>query len=924
MSALDNVKLHLVETFEEACALKEWASHQEALAVDTEGTGYHPDSDHTRMVQFGNTEEGWALSVETRGWGALCHEILTNHQGPIVAHNAKFDAAMIRKDLQYSFPLHRTHDTMIMHHVLNPHLRSGLKAVSDRLIDPDASAGQDMLKKDFADFKWDWSTVPTNHPTYHQYAALDTVITARLHDILLPQVQKEAPKAYDLEMATAWLTEKVERRGAMTDRPYAEENLAVFQQRSDDISAQIKAEYGIEPGSSKGIIGVLQNAGHNFTKRTKGGAISLDKEVLSAIDHPLVTLIGQYRTYEKLSSTYLENFLKLTSDGHPFLHPSINSLGFNEAGSGYGVKTSRMSMSDPNLQNLPKANKKNPDAPAQIIRNCIVARPDHTLIFCDFSQIEMRLLAHYSKDQHLIDAFKHGDFFVNLAQTMFQDTTIQADDYRRQILKHCVPTTSEILTKRGWLTHTDVRVGDETLGINTETGTSEWTPVLAVHEYPEAEVMRFGNTNRSFLCTSEHEWLTISRHGTTKKKTAKSICGTEWSVQLAVPYAGTESILTDREAAILGWLLTDGHIKRAVVTGRTSQAKLSKVACEATIYQVKSHTRAIIEQLLTNIPHYVYTGQYRLVPTYARELLSKSGVWDKNTYDPWMLVTSLNSSARASMLEAVTQADGFIHYSAPTVYEATGSKAAELVRALMYLSGKHPGTTVREPNGKGWQKNPIDVVRSCASTMTGQKATLTPHSIGPVWCVTTALGTWTMRQGVTPVMTGNSMYAQIYGAGIEKFAATSQTSIKDAHAFVSMLHDSFPGMRQFNQDTTTEAFANKRRYGDVPFVRSDITNRRYIVDAGKEYALVNRRLQGAAAEIFKMKILELEACDLDRYMILFVHDEVILDVPNEDVRDVVHVLQQVMNDDKLLRVPITAEISYGQRWGQKHSWTDET
>ena len=911
MPALDNVKLHHVETFEEACALKEWASRQPYLAVDTEGTGYRPDTAVTRMVQFGNPDEGWAVSIEMRGWGALCEEILTQHKGLLVAHNAKFDAAMIRKDLGFSFPLHRTHDTMIMHHTLNPHYRSGLKAVADRLIDPSASAGDDALKADFKAYGWTWATVPTTHPTYwcvptdtqiltrtgwkkhdeiqegdetlgynsgrltwtsirsvqafddaplvrfgnkfwstectpnhrwimrkgvsqsvkilplsdgwknhgntslvlsghavggdspltvgqasvlawllsdghihwqrpltqtsptativqsskkfsaiikelliaegayvseryiassgctsfyvsapyvqkiwntsglrtntvsdlvltlscdarrawfqvwimaegdqgknvitqnkgdkldalalcaylegytplvrsktdkcgyiryssreptpqktkitpigngpvwcpvttlgtwtardrngnifvtgNTYAALDTVLTARIYELLFPQIQAEAPRAYDLEMATAWLTEKVERRGPCLDREYAATNLKAFQDQAEEIKADIRIQHRVEPGSADAIVYYLQSAGYQFTKRTAGGAISLDKEVLSSIKHPLAAKILQYRGLQKLASTYLENFLAGTSDEHPYLHPSINSLGFSESsGSGYGVKTSRMSMSEPNLQNLPKVNKKYKDHPAQIIRNCIVARPGHTLLFCDFSQIEMRLLAHYSRDPHLINAFTQGDFFVNLARQIFQDPSLALDDPRRNQTK--------------------------TIG-----------------------------------------------------------------------------------------------------------------------------------------------------------------------------------------------------------------------------------------------------------------------------------------------------YAEIYGAGLEKLASQLGMSTQEAAAFKQTWTNNYPGIRLFNQATTSEAFRNKKTHG-IPFVRSDLTNRRYIVPEGKEYALVNRRLQGAAAEIFKMKILQLEAMDIGQYMILFVHDEVILDVPNEDVRDVVHVLREVMNDNVMLRVPITAEISYGPRWGEKKDWTDE-
>jgi len=106
----------------------------------------------------------------------------------------------------------------------------------------------------------------------------------------------------------------------------------------------------------------------------------------------------------------------------------------------------------------------------------------------------------------------------------------------------------------------------------------------------------------------------------------------------------------------------------------------------------------------------------------------------------------------------------------------------------------------------------------------------------------------------------------------------------------------------------------------VGYVRSPLTRRRHPSDDGKEYALVNYLIQGLAAEMFKMKLLELDAAGLGEWMCLPVHDEVILDVPAEHIRDAAHALQQVMNDEKLLSVPITASVSVGESWGQKRAY----
>jgi len=96
-----------------------------------------------------------------------------------------------------------------------------------------------------------------------------------------------------------------------------------------------------------------------------------------------------------------------------------------------------------------------------------------------------------------------------------------------------------------------------------------------------------------------------------------------------------------------------------------------------------------------------------------------------------------------------------------------------------------------------------------------------------------------------------------------------------------------------------------------------LTGRRHVADPGREYALVNYMIQGTAAEIFKTKLLELAAAGLDEYMILPVHDEIILDVPRDVQDSVVKTIRDIMNDDTIISVPITAGVASGERWGEK-------
>jgi DNA polymerase-1 len=165
-------------------------------------------------------------------------------------------------------------------------------------------------------------------------------------------------------------------------------------------------------------------------------------------------------------------------------------------------------------------------------------------------------------------------------------------------------------------------------------------------------------------------------------------------------------------------------------------------------------------------------------------------------------------------------------------------------------------------------------------------------------------------------LTKNTGYAKIYGAGIAKMALTAGVSEDAARATMNRFDALYPGVRVFQQAVERAAWSRQKSEG-VGYARTTLTRRRMIADTNKIYALVNYLIQGSAAETFKLKQLQLDALGLGAYMLTPVHDEIILDVPTSDVANVVDALRSVMNDTTLYRVPITASVSAGRRWGEK-------
>lgn len=442
MSGLASVELHLVDSIDEVWALKQWMSERRPfIAVDTETEGLQWWHQRPRLLQVGDPNSGWAIPWKL--WGGAILEILRDFDGDLVMHNAGFDVKMFEYWSGVELPRHRIHDTRVQAHILNPNEPTGLKYLAEKYVDATAARAEKDLHGIMKREGWGWHDVPIECNAYWGYGALDTVLTARLHEKLYPQVMLEAPRAYDLEMATAWVLVGMERKGMHLDLPFTHRAKEEFDRYVDECAATVRRHWGISAGSNRDVVRVLEQelAGrYRFTKLTPGGALCLDKDVLEEVrkitQHPLAELVYVRRKHQKLASAYLDNFLELEVDGR--IHPTFNAMkrkgDTEDESSGYGARTGRMSVSEPSLQNLPRRSNSNPSA--DTIRNCLTASEGCRLLMCDFDQIEFRLEAHFSNDPALLRAFGEGDFFVNLTRQIFNDPTIEKKDPRRQTTKN--------------------------------------------------------------------------------------------------------------------------------------------------------------------------------------------------------------------------------------------------------------------------------------------------------------------------------------------------------------------------------------------------------------------------------------------------------------------------------------------------------
>ena len=321
--------------------------------------------------------------------------ILENNAVEKIGHHLKYDAHVLEN--------HGIHlqgwyfDTMLASYVLNSvATRHGMDDVARLYLSHlttsyEQIAGKGVKQKTFNQIEIE---------TAAHYAAEDAHVTYRLYEVLSAKLQKHPELVnilHNIEMPVARVLTSMEENGIQLDLKFLDQLGVDFSQTMQDLENQIVELAGenFNVSSPKQVGEILfDKLGLKGGKKTATGQYSTSESVLEKIEHPISSLILDYRGLSKLKSTYTDGLLKQANNDTHRVHTSYHQA---------LTATGRLSSTDPNLQNIPIRTEI-----GRQIRKAFVAPEGRVLLAADYSQIELRLMAHFSQDDALLDAFNHG------------------------------------------------------------------------------------------------------------------------------------------------------------------------------------------------------------------------------------------------------------------------------------------------------------------------------------------------------------------------------------------------------------------------------------------------------------------------------------------------------------------------------------
>lgn len=341
-----------------------------------------------------------------------------------VGQHMKYDAQVLAN---YGIALNGIeHDTLLESYVLESHRTHDMDSLALRHLGVKTIKYEEVAGKGAQQIGFD--EVPLEQAA--EYAAEDADITLQLHQVLYPQVRREPGLEHvyrDIEMPVSPVLRKMERTGVLIDS-------ARLQAQSQEIATRlIELERGAyELAGGEFNLGSPKQIGQIFfeklelpvVKKTPSGAPSTDEEVLQKLaeDYPLPKLLLEHRGLSKLKSTYTDKLPRM-------VNPDTGRVHTNYAQA--VAVTGRLASNDPNLQNIPVRT-----AEGRRIREAFIASPGCKLVSADYSQIELRIMAHISGDESLLRAFAHGeDIHRATAAEVFGVTPLEVSSDQRRIAK---------------------------------------------------------------------------------------------------------------------------------------------------------------------------------------------------------------------------------------------------------------------------------------------------------------------------------------------------------------------------------------------------------------------------------------------------------------------------------------------------------
>jgi len=392
--------------------LEQWierVERAELACVDTETTGLDPhtarlvgvslavEADHAAYIPLAHNYAGAPAQLPFDATLDRLRPWLENPAHLKVAQNAKYDTHIFA-----NHGLHMrgvAHDTCVQSYVLESHKPHDMDSLAQRHLGLTTISFEEVAGKGASQIGFD--QVSVERAT--EYSAEDADVTLQLHRTLHPQILADERLRFvyeRIEVPVMQVLFEMERNGVLIDSAllarHSQElgrGLLEIEQRAKEVAGQ-----PFNLNSPKQIQEILFER-HKLPviKKTPSGQPSTDEDVLEqlALDYPLARLILDYRAMSKLKSTYTDKLPRMVNARTGRVHTTYNQT---------TAVTGRLSSNEPNLQNIPIRN-----AQGRRIREAFIAAPGHQLVSADYSQVELRIMAHLSGDQTLLEAFRSGE-----------------------------------------------------------------------------------------------------------------------------------------------------------------------------------------------------------------------------------------------------------------------------------------------------------------------------------------------------------------------------------------------------------------------------------------------------------------------------------------------------------------------------------
>jgi DNA polymerase I len=352
-----------------------------------------------------------------RGW-------LQSATHPKVGQNLKYDAHVLEN---HGVTLRGIeHDTLLQSYVLEAHRTHGLDALALRHLERPTTTYEQVAGKGAAQIGFE--QVPVDVAT--RYSAEDAEVTMHLHRVLFPQIEANE-RLLDvyrrIEVPTSIVLQKMERHGVLIDAAALSRQSQELGARMIDLERRAHQAAGqpFNLNSPRQLCEILfEKLGLPMIKKTASGAPSTDEDVLAKLaeDYPLPKLLLEYRGLSKLKSTYTDKLPRMVNQQTGRVHTSYSQA---------VAVTGRLSSTEPNLQNIPIRT-----AEGRRIREAFVAAPGNRVMSADYSQIELRIMAHISGDESLLRAFAEGmDVHRATAAEIFGIAAADVDPEQRRYAK---------------------------------------------------------------------------------------------------------------------------------------------------------------------------------------------------------------------------------------------------------------------------------------------------------------------------------------------------------------------------------------------------------------------------------------------------------------------------------------------------------